>query len=488
MRKPIEPQLKFGEVDPSQIQFDLRSRDETTKLLMGLQHIYQNQELRDKVFAILRRIVPDKVDTETGRPGMPLWTIFVLGTIRLNSNLDYDKLKDLADYHRKIREMIGHSIFDETPYALQTLKDNVTLLTPEALDEISQVVVQAGHDLVVPANKKKELAGKCDSFVVETNVEYPTDITLLFDAIRKAMTLTSRLCLIFGISGWRQLDHSIKKIKRLLRKIQNLKRSNSKDAKKKEQRDQQIRQAYEAYLEIVSQFINRVEQSVELIRLQATDYQQTVEMIESFLRHAHRQTDQIRRRVFEGETIPHEQKVFSVFQEHTEWICKGKAGVPFELGLRVAILNDQYGFILHHLVMEKLTDEQVAVLFTEVAKKRFPFLISCSYDKGFHNRTNRQEMESLLDLVILPKKGRLSEKDKERESADEFVVRKRQHSAIESAINALENHGLDRCPDHDISGFRRYAALAVVGRNLQILGHLIQQRQVESMKRQRAVA
>ena len=59
MRKPIEPQLKFGEVDPSQIQFDLRSRDETTKLLIGLQHIYQTQELRDKVFAILRRIVPD---------------------------------------------------------------------------------------------------------------------------------------------------------------------------------------------------------------------------------------------------------------------------------------------------------------------------------------------------------------------------------------------------------------------------------------------
>jgi IS5 family transposase len=317
MRKSIEPQLKFGETDPSQIQFDVRSRDETTKLLIGLQHIYQTSKLRDQVFTILRGVVPDDVDVETGRPGMPLWTIFVLGAVRLNSNLNYDKVKDLADYHRKIREMIGHSIFDHTPYALQTLKDNVKLLTSEVLAEINQVVVQAGHDFVGGV-KKKELAGKYDSFVVETNVDYPTDITLLFDAVRKAITLTARLCLLFNISGWRQFDHNIKNIKRLLRKVQNLKRSTSKDAKTKKRRDQHIQQAYESYLETTTQLIERVEQSVALIRLQSDDGEQTIETIESFLRHAKRQTDQIRRRIFEGQTIAHEEKVFSIFQEHTE--------------------------------------------------------------------------------------------------------------------------------------------------------------------------
>ena len=487
MRKPIEPQLKFGEVDPSQIKFDLRSRDETTKLLLGLQHIYETRDLRDKVFAQLRHIVPDNVDTENGRPGMPLWTILVLGTIRLSSNLDYDKLKDLADYHRKIREMIGHDIFDETPYSLQTLKDNVTLFTPEVLDKINQIVVQAGHELAAPL-KKKGLAGKCDSFVVETNVHYPTDITLLFDAIGKVITLTTHLCLLLGIPGWRQSDHNVKRIKRLVRKIQNLKRSTSKDAKKKEQRDRQIRQAYESYLEVVSQFIDRVEQSVKLIRLQSTDCEQTVETIESFLRHAYRQIDQIRRRVLEGETIAHEEKVFSVFQEHTEWICKGKAGVPFELGLRVAILNDQYGFILHHRVMEQRIDEQVAFPFTQEAKERFPNLASCSYDKGFYSRANRQALAPLLELVILPKKGKLSQEDKERENAEEFIRAKRKHSAVESAINAIENHGLDRCPDHEISGFKRYVAIAVVARNLQILGHCIQQKELLLLKQKQKAA
>ncbi len=57
--------------------------------------------------------------------------------------------------------------------------------------------------------------------------------------------------------------------------------------------------------------------------------------IKGFIRHAQRQMDQIERRVIGGEVIPHEEKVFSIFQPHTEWISKGKAGVPVELGLKV---------------------------------------------------------------------------------------------------------------------------------------------------------
>jgi len=97
--------------------------------------------------------------------------------------------------------------------------------------------------------------------------------------------------------------------------------------------------------------------------------------------HAERQIDQIRRRVVEGEKIPHEEKVFSVFEEHTEWVSKGKAGVPVELGLRVGVLEDTMGFVLHHQVMEKQTDEKVAVDMVEAAQARFPTLGQCSFDK-----------------------------------------------------------------------------------------------------------
>jgi hypothetical protein len=183
------------------------------------------------------------------------------------------------------------------------------------------------------------------------------------------------------------------------------------------------------------------------------------------------------------ETIPHDEKVFSIFEEHTEWISKGKAGVPVELGLKVCILEDQHGFILHHDVMEKQTDERIAVFLVEKAKKKFPALNLCSFDKGFHSPSNQIELRQLLDKVVLPKKGKLSNKDKEVEHSKEFVEARRQHSAVESAINALEVHGLDRCLDHGLHGFKRYVSLAVLARNIQNLGAILRQKEAKARKR-----
>ena len=67
MRKVKEQQMKFGEVDIATIEFDLRSRDEIPKLLMGLQHIYCTPELREGVFKILEGIVPQGIDSQNGR-------------------------------------------------------------------------------------------------------------------------------------------------------------------------------------------------------------------------------------------------------------------------------------------------------------------------------------------------------------------------------------------------------------------------------------
>lgn len=154
MRKVIEPQMKLGESYIGDIEFDLRSRDEIPKLLMGLQHIYITKELREEVFEILKALVPEGVDAANGRRGMELWKILVLGTIRLNCNWDYDKLKEMADNHINLRRMLGHGMVDDDrAYAVQTLKDNVSLFTPEILDRINQVVVKAGHNLV----KKKRM-------------------------------------------------------------------------------------------------------------------------------------------------------------------------------------------------------------------------------------------------------------------------------------------------------------------------------------------
>ena len=153
MRKTFEPQMTFGQTPIDQIKIDMRARDEIPKLLLGLQHIFCNKKLRDKVFAVLETMVPENIDSKNGRPGMELWKILVMGTIRLNCNWDYDKLQDIVNNHRNIRQMLGHGLMGNyQTYPLQTLKDNVKLLTPEILDKINTLVVPEGHKLLV---KKK---------------------------------------------------------------------------------------------------------------------------------------------------------------------------------------------------------------------------------------------------------------------------------------------------------------------------------------------
>ena len=121
----------------------------------------------------------------------------------------------------------------------------------------------------------------------------------------------------------------------------------------------------------------------------------------------------------------------------------------------------------------------------EHTQARFAGLNAMSFDKGFHSPANQTALKQRLDQVILPKKGRLSEADKARQSAPEFIRLRRQHSAVESAIHALGVHGLDKCHDHGIDGFKRYVALAIVARNIQRLGAVLRQQEQQTEDRRR---
>ncbi len=481
-------QMEFWKKDIGDIEFDLRSRDEITKLLIGLQHIWQTKAIRDEIFEVIKHIVPRK-NREIGRPGMDLWKILVLATLRLNCNWDFDKVHEMANNHHRVRQMLGHSETDfDSQYPLQTIKDNLALIGPDLLDQINQIVVRSGHSIVM-GKQDVELRGSADSWVVETDVHFPTDTNLLFDATRKMIELIAIICSEIGVTAWRQSHHNVMKVKGLLRGIQKLKRSTSKDEEKRAKRDEFIVDAHLHYMQVCQDFMQRVTDTIAALRdlnLLSPSQEFRLIPIGEYIAHAERQIDQTRRRVVLDEKIPHGEKVFSIFEPHTEWISKGKAGVRQELGLRVCVLKDQYGFILHHQVLERQTDDKVAVSIAQGAKDRFPNLTSCSFDKGFYSPDNKAQLGNILDHVVLPKKGRLSAKDKEVEHSEAFIQARRSHSAVESSINALENHGLDRCCDHGIEGFKRYVALSVLARNIQIMGHLIQQRQLWREQRRKS--
>lgn len=475
MRAVQNSQMQIGEVDVSQIKFDPKSRDDIPKILRGLQHLYMNLPLRTKIFELLEAEISPKVSKRNGRPGMELWKIFVCGVVRLDLNEGYDRLHELVNHHDTLREMLGHSEYNDGYYHYQTLVDNVSLFTPELLDKINQVVVNGGHALV----KKKggeALRGRCDSFVVETDVHFPTDINLLYDAMRKVITLIARWCDEHEISDWRQHAYNVRHIKRLMRAAQNRKRSKAKSEEQQKRNATLIVKAHQEYLDVAGRYLQKAQETLAMLEQQGFtgefDILKKLE-IEGFMQHAIRQIDQTRRRVIHGEIIPHDEKVFSIFEPHTEWISKGKAGVPVELGVKVCILEDQHQFILHHQVMQKKTDDQVAVQMVGEAKKRFPDLNACSFDKGFHSPENQIALKEQLEQVVLPRKGKLSQQAQAAEQTTPFLKARHAHSAVESAINALEVHGLDMCPDHGIGGFKRYVALAVVARNIHRIGDIL---------------
>lgn len=482
MRQTYSPQLQIGQTPIELIQFDLHSRDDILQILQGLQYLYVNLELRHAIFAYLQKIIPAQVDPNNGRPGMDLWNAWVLGTVRLTLNCDYDRITELANEHLSLRQMLGHGLFDaEQRYALQTVKDNVYWFTPEVLDGINQIVVKAGHRLL--KQDDVPLRGRCDSFVVETDVHFPTDINLLRDAVRTVIRLCGQAGELFGSAGWRQSAYQQRYVTALYRRAQNRKASHAKNPTKVKAREQAIRDAHADLIDCCAALSERAGKTLEALAA-IPEARALAEDIQRYRDHVARQIDQIERRVLlKGETIPHAEKVFSVFQEHTEGVCKGKAGVPVELGVRVCILEDQMGFILHHRVMEKQTDEQVSCAMVTETQSRFPNLNRASFDKGFYTPENRRALQAQLDLAVMPKKGRLSQADRDIETADAFVAARRQHSAVASAINALENHGLDLCRDHGIAGFKRYVAFAVVARNVQILGAIVRRQKRDQEKR-----
>ena len=190
-------------------------------------------------------------------------------------------------------------------------------------------------------------------------------------------------------------------------------------------------------MEAAGEYVERARESIEAIREVGGVVEGIIaDEIERYVIHAERQIDQIGRRVLEGEKIPHGEKVFSIFEEHTEWIQKGKAGVAQELGVRVCVVEDQYGFILHHMVMQELTDERVAVPIVEQTKERYPELWSCSFDKAFWTPENKRRLAKILGSVALRRKGRPTEAEQLEQSDPEYQRACRQHPAIESAIHA----------------------------------------------------
>jgi IS5 family transposase len=148
MRKSFEVQLALGAVPIEKVEIPTNSRDEMPPVLAALQWIFTTPEINREIFTLLKKSIKPS-QSPTGRPGMDLWQILVLGVVRLTLNANYDRIHYVANTDSLTRQMLGQPPFDMAKeFKLSTIKDNVPLITDELLEEINAIVVSHGRQVI----------------------------------------------------------------------------------------------------------------------------------------------------------------------------------------------------------------------------------------------------------------------------------------------------------------------------------------------------
>lgn len=471
MRRPFSDQTRLDSQAIPNVQLNLNCRDEIVPILAGLQHIYSQPQLRDEILNLVAQDVNEHSRSDTGREGFDYWHITVLASVRLGCNLDYDKLQDLAEQHRALRQIMGIGDWQEyIEFNARRIGDNLRLLKSQTIEAISHRIVDEAYRLVPDAVKKQRV----DSFVVETDIHYPTESSLIVDGVRKIIELCVKLYEGYDIVGWRQHAQLLKKVKQTNRQITRI--AACKGANYKARMESQYRKLLGRANGILERAAETCETLEKEYELDFIAFAQVVE-IRRFIGLTEQVCDTARRRVLEGEVdVPNGDKLFSIFEPHTQLYRRGKAGEPNQFGRLVLVCEDAAGFISHHHVMPRdVQDQDVAVEQTRIMQERLQQRVEeISLDRGFHSPANQIGLAEIVNDVCLPKPGVKQSVEQLEVASVKFHQARQRHPGIESAIGALQSgNGLVRCRDVSEVGFERYVALAVLGRNLHTLGKLI---------------
>ena len=299
---------------------------------------------------------------------------------------------------------------------------------------------------------------------------------------------------VFGFPGWRQYKSLSKK----LYKAFQLSRKGRKSSYKDEQvrtylaRSAKICQKARCILGWLEQMSGeilarqhagtRLEEDAQRLEQLTTATQE----ISLYIDHVEVFSDQIDRRILQGEPIPHHEKIFSVFKPFTRWIVKGKAGILQELGVPVAVMEDEHQLVLGHGILWDGTDKDIAIELVKQVQEHFPeFTFTCSFDMSFYSPDVRDELDTMLEVTAMSRKGYLNQAERTRQSSSEYQTARKGHSGVESCMNHLNHRRMDVVREVSPDAFARAVALSVLGANIHRLGRIVRAQERERLRRQR---
>ncbi|MCP4073694.1 MAG: ISNCY family transposase, partial [Hyphomicrobiales bacterium] len=399
MRRAYSKQLRLDTVPIPNVELNLQSRDRLVPVLRALQQVYSDSNLTDRILALIATDINKDSRTDACRKGMDYWHICVLAAVRLGCDYTYDQLQDFAEEHRKLRAIMGLGSLDETEFHHKTLRNTFCLLRPETIEQINHAIVEVGHKLRPDAIENV----RADSFVMETNIHYPTESSLLYDGIRRIISMCVLLAEEHGISGWRQHAHLLKRAKKLNRQINRI------AAKKGPNYKTRIKPSYRELLQKTALLTQRARELCMVVGQPAPTLTDMFgsNTLQAFIVRTERVADTARRRVIEGKTVPNCDKLFSIFEPHTQLYKRGKAGEPIQFGRQVLVFEDAAGFLVRGVLMSRDEgDTDVAVRETKCLQETFDNNVKrLSFDRGFHSPENQKDLSKLVSHLCLPKPG-----------------------------------------------------------------------------------
>jgi IS5 family transposase len=469
MTRAAHPQLTFADLEFIRQGIDM---DENLKKIS--EFLDAQPEVLERVRQDLQRGLKNP---KTGRKGLTPEQTLRSYVLRRIKNVDYRELRSQIAEGYTLR---CFTRFYSSPVPKhKAFNDAFNKLRPPTIKGINDLVVRGAVALGLEDGSKL----RTDTTVGETDIHHPTDNTLLWDVVRVVTRLVGRLGKLLpkGIAGF--TNHT----RLARRRMQEIQRMAAKE--RHDQQEEKYRELIRTTEQVVGNARQVLEKTKDVHVVDVMDdiaIQELRRMIEHYSQLGDRVIDQTRRRVLKGEQVPANEKIYSIFETHTDLIKRGKIQKPIEFGHKIFLAESARGLITQYRVLDGNPSDHIHVKPSlEHHKKIFGFAPDLySSDRAFFSEPNIKECQDEgVKLVCIPQRG--GKKTAEREAFEKSRAFKKGQSfraGIEGRISVLfRGRGMKRCLAEGRERFEAFVGAAVLANNLMRIAHLL----IEKEKREK---
>jgi transposase, IS5 family len=431
------------------------------------------EDQKQVVEQVRRDLVRGLKNPKRGRRGLTPQQVLRSLILKRVKNWDYRELRERIADGMTLRQ------FTEFHWARvpkhHAFHRDFNRLTPDTLKAINELIVQAAVDLGLEDGSKLRV----DTTVVETDIHHPTDNTLLWDVVRVITRLVGQLA---KARKRRRLKGFCNRTRAARRRMQEIQRMTSR------QRQERQTTTYRALIGIAEEVVESARRVVQdTSKASGKDLSADLAVagfrrgIEHYCGLGDRVIDQARRRVLNGEQLADAEKIYSIFEPHTDLIKRGKVRTPLEFGHKVFLAESAKGLITQYKVLNGNPSDAIHVASSlKCHKKAFghaPKLYGA--DRGFFSEQNLASCaRSGVSLACIPQRG--GKKTAEREAYEKSAAFKKGQcfrAGIEGRISVLSRgRGMKRCLAEGSERFELWVGAAVLANNLMVIAALLAKR------------